>query len=151
MATKYTPEQIDKILQKLPEELQEALFSTEAADAVWNACEKRSISVENRGKIAEYMGYVLLGLLLPQEFEEALVKEIKLPKKTAQEIAREINRFVFYPVKPALEQLHSTAVGTRAKEEKTPGAKQKLKEPKEEPAETPQQPAGEDAYREAIE
>ena len=144
MTQKYTKEQINKILQKLPEELGETLFSMETADAIWNASEKQDIVDERRTRIAEYAGYVLLGLMLPQEFEQALQKDIKLPKKVAQEVAREINRFVFYPVKPALEQLRSTEITTASKTFAPEVS------PPEQPG-PPQEPSRPDVYREPIE
>ena len=147
MATKYTPEQIDKILQKLPQELHEAIFSMENAQHIWDIREKYGVVDKKGEQIPAYVGYVLMGLILPQEFEELLQKEIKLPKKAAQEIAREINRFVFYPVKPALEQLSSAAVGQT--EAKTAVPKARVTQGLEEQA--PAQPRGEDEYRESIE
>jgi len=147
MAQQYTKEQIHKILQKLPEELQEAVFSMETADAIWNACTKQNISDDNRPRIAEYVGYILMGLILPQEFEQLLQKQLKLPKKIAQEIAKEISRFVFYPVKSALEQLHSIEVDTEPKKKKAP-----LQETGEAKEQDPQEaPSGPDTYREPLE
>mgnify|MGYP000123760186 CR=1 FL=1 len=158
MPQQYTKEQIDKILKQLPEELHEAVFSMETANAIWTTCTKQNIIDERLSKIAEYTGYVLMGLIFPQEFEQTLIKEIKLPKKVAQEVAHEINRFVFYPVRPALEQLHGTQVATTPK---TATAKKSLsqevapqeQEPSKEPQsqEQPQQqPQGPDTYRESI-
>jgi len=146
MPTSYTKEQAQRALEKLPEELQEALFSIETTDAIWNACAKQNISGPNHSKITEYVGYILMGLVLPQEFEQLLQKEIKLPKKVAQEVAREINRFVFYPVKPALEQLHTTEIATASKT-LTP----KPSPPETEQPESPEEPSGPDIYREPIE
>ena len=140
----YTPEQVEKALETLPEELKDALFSMETAQHVWDIREKYKAMDEKGDKIPSYVGYVLMGLMLPQEFEQALVKEIKLPKKAAQEVAREINRFVFYPVKPSIEQLHSTSIGTAAPQ------KTSYKEPAQEVEEV-EKPSGPDAYQEPIE
>ena len=143
MATKYTQQQIDKVLESLPEELQEAVFSVETAKRLYDIYNESGVADERAWKISEYVGYVLMGLVLPQEFEEILQKEIKLPKKVSQEIAREINRFVFYPVKPALEQLHRMEIEVTAKVV-TP-------QPPEESEEKPEEPRGEDRYREQLE
>ncbi len=141
MLKKYTPEQIDKILESLPEELKDALFSMETADIIWQACEKQNLIDERMTKIAKYTGHVLMGLLLPQEFQEKLEKEIKLPKKVAEEINREINRFVFYPVKPLLEELYKIEIA--------PPAKPTGISPP--PEEKPLESTKEDVYREPIE
>ena len=147
MTKDYTPEEIDKILQNLPEELKEAVFSMETADAIWNICIKQKITDERMTKIAEYTGYVLMGLLSPQEFQEALEKELKIETATAKKVAQEINRFIFYPVKPSLEQLYKMEITPSEKIEGKPSFA-KTTEDKEE---KPTKPAEEDVYRELIE
>lgn len=110
MAKQYSPEKLAELFEKLPEELQETVFSMETADSISNACGTYGIEDERVGQVAELTGQVLMGLILPEEFPEKLEREIKLPKVLAQAIGREINRFVFYPVKPALEQLQKIEV-----------------------------------------
>lgn len=146
MPKQYTQEQLDKVLETLPDELHEAMFSMETADVIWNVCKKQGMMDKRMGEIAKYTGYVLMGLMLPAEFLTVLEEELKLPKKTAEEMARDINRFIFYPVKPALEQLHSMEVGAKAKEKS-------MVELGEEPEEQkpPEEPRGEDTYREPLE
>lgn len=120
MPQKYTPEEIEKNLKNLPEDLKEAVFSMETADAIWQACIKQEVTDERMTKIAEYAGYVLMGLLPPQEFQTKLQEEIRLPKKGAEELGREINRLVFSPVRPALEQLYMTVAALHTIESAPP-------------------------------
>ena len=143
MATPYTTEQLWKVYEKLPQELREAVFSEETADAIFNSCERNN--VEEVSRIAYYVGLVLMGLILPQEFSGVLIADVKLPKTLADAIARDINRLVFYPVKPALEQLHRMEIEVTAKIV-TP------QPPKEGGAEEkPEDPKRDDNYREPIE
>lgn len=102
----YSQEQFWKIYKTLPEELQEALFSTEAADFVYNICEENNI--EKSAKIIKYISDVLIGLLPVEEFQKTLEKELGIEKETAKKVAREINRFIFLPVRPFLERLCET-------------------------------------------
>jgi len=152
MAITYPQQQIDKALETLPEELQEAMFSMETANHLSDIYNKNGITDNRAWQISEYVGYVLMGLVLPQELEGFLQKEIKLSKKVAQEIAREINRFVFYPVKPALEQLHNTAVGatTQKTSQKAPAEQEEELGPPEE-QKRKQQERPDDPYREELE
>ena len=138
----YTQQQTDKALENLPEELSEALFSTETAQHIWDIREKYKLEDERAADIPRYVGYVLMGLLSPQEFQQTLQKEIGLSKKTAEQVGREISRFVFYPVKPALEQLHSIQTETTAKKT-TPTQGERQEQPSEESS-------GPDLYREEI-
>lgn len=141
MPNQYSQDEIWKIYEKLPQELKEAIFSAETADAIFNSCERNK--VEEVSRVAYYVGLVLMGLLLPQEFAGTLKKELGLSKVLADAIARDINRLVFYPVKPALEQLHRMEIEVSAKIV-TP-------KPEEGEEEKPEEPKGEDTYREPLE
>ncbi|MDO8424790.1 MAG: hypothetical protein Q7S70_02520 [bacterium] len=110
MAQQYNKERLTELFEKLPAELQEAVFSMDTAETIRKSCETYGIEDERVGQIAELAGLVLMGLALPEEFSEKLENEIKLPKVLAQVIGREINRFVFYPLKPALEELNKIGV-----------------------------------------
>ena len=145
MPTQYTQEQLDKIYDKLPEELQEAIFATETAEDIGSVCDTYGVGDARGTEIAKQVGYILMGLILPQEFSGVLEKEVKLPKALAEAISRDINRLVFYPVKPALEQLHRMEIEVTAK----------IVTPKPEEGESeeekPEEPKGDDTYREPIE
>ena len=141
MALQYTQEHLDKIHEKLPEELQEAIFSMETAQAIESACNTYGITDNRVNTIAERVGHVLMGIILPQEFEEILEKEVSLPKILAQAISRDINRLIFYPVKPVLEQLHQMEIKVTAK----------VVTPQPEEQRSSKKPSGPDAYQEPIE
>jgi len=112
MPKQYTRAEYWKLYEKLPEELQEAIFSAETADHISNICARNSVSDKQIPQVAARVGDVLMGLLLPDELQEELEKEVKLKKPAAQSVTREMNRFVFFPVKPQLEELHQTPGST---------------------------------------
>ena len=101
----YEQEEMWKIYEKLPEELKQAVFSAENADHTFSICERHGVN--ECSKVASLIGLVLMGVLLPRNFEAALVKELGIDSDTAQRVAQEVNRFIFYPVKQQLEQLHA--------------------------------------------
>lgn len=136
MIKEYNNEQLQKLYQNLPEELQEAIFSVETADSIWDISGRYDI--EKISIIAKRVGNVLVGALPPEELQEVLEKELNIGVETAKKIVREINRFIFLPVRPFLEKLYSTEITTSEK----PVARAKVVEeggPKE------------DVYREPIE
>jgi len=142
MTKEYTKEQLWKLYEKLPEELQEAIFAEETANSIWDICERNK--VEQVSKAAKYTGWVLMGILPPEEFQETLEKELELKKEVAKKVAQEINRFVFYPVKPALEELYKMGVKSSEK----PIEKQKTEAMPEE--EKVPAPPRKDIYREPL-
>ncbi len=151
MPKAYTREQLWKLYKKLPEELQEAIFSVETADNIYGICERNNVGIEKISSVATYVGNVLVGVLPPEELQETLEKEVKLEKAVAKKVAQEINRFIFYPVRPALEQLYK--VGVIPAGEVTPSEKT-LEKPSEQEKigeEKLPTPARKDTYREPIE
>jgi len=139
MAEKYTQEQFWKLYEKLPQELRDAIFSEETSKNIWEICERNNI--KEISKIGKYTGRVLLGILPPDEFQETLEKELKLKKDLAKKVAREINRFIFYPVKTSLEEIYKIPVVPPPAELKVAPA------PKEKSVTPPEK----DIYREPIE
>lgn len=138
MLREYTREQLWKLYEKLPGELKEAIFSVGTADSIYDICERNEI--EEISEVAKYAGYVLLGVLSPDEFEETIKKEIKLKKDKAKKVSQEINRFIFYPVKSSLEEIYKAPITP-------PPAGPKVAPP---PEEKPKVPPEEDIYREPI-
>ncbi len=143
MTKQYTSEQFWKLYEKLPQELKDAVFSEETGDNIYEICQKNGIE-EDLDEIVEYVGQVLVGVLPPEDFSEALEKDLGLKKEVAKKVTQELNRFVFYPVRPALEELYkiettpppkveegesSFAKATEDKEEKTPPRKDTYREP----------------------
>ena len=142
----YTKDELWKIYEKLPQELREAVFSEQTADDILNSCERND--VERVSDVAHYTGFILMGLILPQDFAKTLQERVALPKDTAESVARDINRLVFYPVKPALEQLHRMEIEVTAKVV-TPQPGEQNEQPEEQ--EKPEEPRGPDSYREPLE
>ncbi|KPJ57556.1 hypothetical protein AMJ49_00325 [Parcubacteria bacterium DG_74_2] len=150
MPEEYPLEQTWKLYEKLPPELKEAIFSESTAEDIWNICTGNEVAGDKISEIARYTGWVLLGLLPPDELQVTLEKELNLESEIAKKIAREINRYIFFPVKASLEELYKieitpagprTAPPTEAKP--TPKPKEKIS--KEE------KPSVTDIYREAVE
>ena len=108
MLKEYTREQLQKLYKKLPEELQDAIYSKETADSIYDICERNNI--EEKSIVAKLVGRVLLGILAPDEFQEAIEKELKLSREKAKEVAWEVSRFIFYPVRIHLEKLYQIEI-----------------------------------------
>lgn len=101
----YTKEQFWKLYETLPKEIQNTLWSEEVGENIYEICVKNGVK-KLHAEILHLCVAVLIGLLLPQEFEKELQKRLRIKKDVAQKIARQINRFIFYSVKPELEQLY---------------------------------------------
>ncbi|MEF8846982.1 MAG: hypothetical protein V5A57_00935 [Candidatus Paceibacterota bacterium] len=139
MAKKYSKDELWDVYEKLPEELQEAIFSPDTAERIKQACERAG--VDKNSEVARYTGQVLMGLLTPKEFKQTLKEDLELSAKQVRSIYREINRFILMPIRDTLSALYGTEIKPTQKPQ---GAK--------EPEQTNQQDkASKDKYRESIE
>jgi len=152
MAKEYTKEQFWKLYEKLPQELKDVLFAEETGDNIYDVCERNKIE-ENLETVVNLVGQVLVGVLAPEDFQNTLEEELIIEKDVAKKIAQEINRFIFYPVKPVLEQLYQVGVApTEKTAEKLTIERPEIKS--EIPGtedEKPTRPSKKDVYREPIE
>lgn len=152
----YTQDQLWKLYDKLPPELQEAVFSAENAEHLDAICQRYEVAVKQIPDIAKLIGRVFLGVLPPEDFPTVLEKETELKKETAKQVTHEINRFIFAPVQASLAQIYnigvSTAEGADASGSKTPTTKG-AETPKatEEAKPAPKEGLAADTYRETVE
>lgn len=138
----YPREQLLQLYKDLPNDLQEAIYSEENALNIREICIKNGISDESTIlDITRNIGYVFLGLLLPNEFSYILEKEVNLEKNKAELVASEINRFIFMPVRTSLEALYKIEIKPTIKPDAT--LSQKISKSKGE--------AKKDSYRESTE
>ena len=135
----YSKEQLNNLFDQLPEELQETIFSLDTSENILNVCRTYGLLSEEVGQISECVGQVLMGLLPPSDFQRAIQDRVGIPEVLARAVTREIHRFVFYPVKPALEQLYKIEIAPSEK----PGVETEQKKP--------EAPPTKDTYREPIE
>lgn len=147
MLKKLSPEQISKIMEKLPEDLKETFFSLETAEKISEVCERYEIPGDKISFVVNYVSQVLLGILSPEELVGLLEKEAGLKKDVALAVSQQIYRYIFFPVKNSLAEISGAIqVKPSAKEE----TKKEQTESKEERP-TPSRPSGPDTYREPVE
>ncbi|MFA4998636.1 MAG: hypothetical protein WC514_01320 [Candidatus Paceibacterota bacterium] len=141
----YTKEQLWELYDKLPKELQEAIFSNETAEYIRNICERYEIKKdEDISLVAKLVGDVLLGISATDDLQKSLETDLKIKKEEAKKMSQEIYRSIFYPVKPILEQISGKEINPVVEKEKEtipPG----------EPEKKPSSPKKSDTYREPIE
>lgn len=131
-ASKISKDEAWKIYETLPKDLKQAIFSEETANVILSACQRNGLTEQQIPKVAETVGYSLMGLLPIENFAEEIEKTLAIPKEKSSQIFNEINRLVFYPAKNSLD-------GIYMKQQPTPAPAQKSK------------PAEPDTYRESVE
>jgi hypothetical protein len=87
--------------------LREALFSDVNADFVWNLCQSEHLTEEKSYQVAELAGYVLLGLLHPEDLAGELTSSLDLPAPLAKTLSDQINSRVFAPLRADIDKVYS--------------------------------------------
>lgn len=149
MPEEYPKEELQKIYEALPDDLKEALFSDKTAGDIYDVCVENGLEEKNL-ETAKYVGYVLLGLLSPNEFEKTLKEKLALKNDVAKKVSQEIYRFVFFPLKSSLEPLYKIKMAPPLPMETAEPSKKILKE-EILMEQAPKKRAGKDVYREPIE
>jgi len=140
MVKEYTKKEFWNIYEKLPDELQEAIFSPETADHIKQACERSG--VDQNSEVARLTGQVLMGLLTPKEFKKTLREDLELTQEQVKSLYREINRFILLPVRETLSALYGVAIKPTKKPQRVEGSREGSQE---------KEKNTDDRYREPIE
>lgn len=100
-----SPEEFKEHYEKIPEDLQESIFSETTAQKI-----ERISNDHNAGRlmseIARLTGRVMLGVLPLDRFISALSEHTGIGMDSASEIAQDINRQIFFPVRDSLRSLY---------------------------------------------
>lgn len=102
----FTEDEIWDRYEKLPEDLQEAVFSPHNADLNRSLADKYDFSDEV-SKFATLEGRVLLGLIPPDQFKDKIENELNLEPETAKQVSQETQKLIFDPVRESLDKIYS--------------------------------------------
>lgn len=121
----YSKEQLWELYEQLPEDLQKAVFSEEIGQKIESILEASNIKTQQKILIIiKNVGYVFLGLLLPEELKESILKkELKIKSDSAEKIFSAINSEIFWNLKDSLEALYGIKLEKQtapAKSKKSP-------------------------------
>lgn len=145
----YSQQELQKLFDILSPELKETILSEETAERISQICKRHKINEKNVPKIAKLVGNILMGLLPPEELPETLEIKLGIDREKTQDISREINRFILFPVNKRLTEFYQEI-------KLAPGGRIERKEiEKKEKIEIPKRKRGKklatDIYRELIE
>jgi len=135
-------EKVKKIYNRYPQAIKEALFSFENSTIIRETAAKFKI---DENILAQEVGFVLLGATEPNEMIKRWQRIFSLSSYQAGALFREINRYIFFPLRREIVKAYQIARETNLSlpereieiEEKIPGKKPEIKKEKsKEEAET---------------
>lgn len=102
-----TREQLHELLKKLPQDMQDAIFSSEVAEILLSLGKKYGLSLDKVGELSDETENIILGLSHPRDFIPALEKSLGVNREIARQIAQEVNTLVFSRIRESLKKLHN--------------------------------------------
>ncbi len=106
----YTKEQLLEKYKKLPQDVQDAIFSVDTSEIVREIGEKHKLMIDKIGELADETGLVMLGLTHPNQFISNLTERLEIEHDIAKEIAEDINSKVFFPIRENLKKIHGLEI-----------------------------------------
>jgi hypothetical protein len=123
------------ILQKqhelLPEDVKEAISSTEVTEKLSEIAKKNNLLIDESGILEEETSYVMLGLTHPNDFAKKIRERLGVDQETANNLVNEVNSGVFLPIRESLMKLHEkeeVSIETTKSNNLTPSKEQVLNE-----------------------
>jgi len=162
---------IQEQFRKLPKNLQDAILAADLPEKFRTVMTKHALRLDQAADVENETMLVMLGLEHPDEYTENIVREAELPEAKAKEIADDINRMIFLPIRASLRGLHESEAAGETEEEApkemtreeravvTPPATPSsafsssaapLPRPAVPPREAPQEPTGPDIFRQKL-
>ncbi|MDD4062248.1 MAG: hypothetical protein PHV25_00500 [Candidatus Pacebacteria bacterium] len=111
MTKEISKEEFLKLYKGLHPKIQNMLFDEEVGLTLTKICKRHMVESKYQ-EIMDLIVDVLIGLLPPQDIEKILIRDLDVPITKAKEIALEINRFIFFPIKEEISDLY----GIKSKE-----------------------------------
>ena len=99
-------EKVKEIYNRYPQEIKEALFSFENSTIIRETAGKFKI---DENILAQEVGFVLLGATEPNEMIERWQKIFSLSSYQAGALFREINRYIFFPLRREIAKAYQIA------------------------------------------
>ncbi len=103
------------IFKNLSDDLKTALVSEDTSEAIWNI--SQICNIEKVSSLAKIVRNVLVGLLPPKNFREAVKKEFNMSDADSQKLEVYIQHYIFNPVSDDLESLYQEEKKTETEEE----------------------------------
>ena len=124
----FSKEKLQEIYEILPEDLKQALFSQDIADTINDIGIENNLTEKQIYKLIEYVGYVFLGLLSPNDFEKKIKEKLFIAEESARQINWQIVGAVFIPLKNSLELIYETKIAIPTRPNISSGTKDEKQE-----------------------
>jgi hypothetical protein len=101
----YTPEQIQKRFESLPEDVKEAISSIDTTNTILEIGRSNSIQIDELGELVDETGLVMLGFTKPSDFVSNIESRLGVSKEIAEKLVKEINEKILLKIRESLKKI----------------------------------------------
>lgn len=102
-------QELNKKIKSLPQDLQDAFFSEKVSETILEIGKKFGLRIDKVGELGDETSSVMIGLTPPKDYIKNLAVRLEMDPIKTREIAEEVNKKVFQPVRESLKRLHGLA------------------------------------------
>lgn len=102
----YTPEQIEKKFESLPEDVKDAISSVETTNIILEIGKENKLQIDEMGELVDETGLVMLGFTKSEDFVSHIKNRLNVSNEIAEKLAREINEKVLLQIRESLKKMH---------------------------------------------
>lgn len=99
---KFTVDEIQNKFDSLPEELQEAITSSDVNDALEDIAKQNGLQLDQLGELVDLVGLIILGLVPSSDFIREFSREAEVSEKQARRIAEDVNGQIFAKLRTSI-------------------------------------------------
>jgi hypothetical protein len=97
-------QQIEQRMAELPEDIKEAVLSSQLGEHLRAIGQKHNLHVDQIGALEDEAMLVMLGFFEPESFSEQIARELNIPLADATAIASEVNEQAFLPIRESMKR-----------------------------------------------
>lgn len=97
---------LEKLYEQLPENVQEAISSVAVAEKLQEIAKRNGLHIDEAGIVSDEATMVMLGIENPKDFVDSLQNKLKLPREKVVELAKDVNKEIFEPIRESLRKMY---------------------------------------------
>lgn len=101
----FTSDEIQAQFDKLPQEVKDAITSTEVNDKVQAIAKKYNLLIDQTGELVDEIGLTMLGLSKSSDFTNNIMSRCSINRAVAQNIAQDVNTEIFGAIRTHMRQI----------------------------------------------
>lgn len=112
----YTEDQIKEKYDSLPEDVRQAITSSEMEERIFEIARKNGVQIDESAELIRITGLVMLGLENKSDFVSMVQDALSVDFQKAQDIVVAINEQVFNSIRDSLKKIHNEDESTDGRE-----------------------------------